>query len=80
MTTFIDLYEFLQSYKKNNIITWLAKPWTGKDKQESLLRIFAGLGVIDKLSQFDICKGNFNDCTITKHMIHSLDIRYIPIL
>jgi hypothetical protein len=67
MNTFKDLYEFLQLYEENNIITWLKEPWVGKDKQESLLRLFAGLGLIDKIKSYDICKGNYNEKTITKH-------------
>jgi len=67
MDTFKDLYEFLQLYEENNIFTWLEKPWIGKDKQESLLRLFAGLGLIDKLKSYDICKGNYNEKTITKN-------------
>lgn len=66
MDTFKDLYEFLQLYKENNILTWLEKSWAGKDKQESLLRLFAGLGLIDKLKSYDICKGNYNGKTISK--------------
>ena len=75
METFKDLYEFLQSYEKNTIITWLEEPWIGKEKQESLLRLFAGLGLIDKLKQYDICKGNFNKKTITKHTTYK-DVFY----
>jgi hypothetical protein len=67
MYTFKDLYEFLQSHKENNILHWLETPWTGKDKQESLLRLFAGLGLIDKTKAYDICKGNYNEKTITKN-------------
>ena len=67
MDTFIDLYEFLQLYEENNIITWLKEPWVSKDKQESLLRLFAGLGLIDKIKSYDICKGNYNEKTITKY-------------
>ena len=67
MDTFKDLYEFLQLYEENNIITWLKEPWVGKDKQESLLRLFAGLGLIDKIKSYDICKGNYNEKTITKN-------------
>ncbi len=67
MNTFKDLYRFLQSCKENNITTWLKKPWIGKDKQESLLRIFAGLGLIDKLKLYDICRGNYNRKTIIKN-------------
>ena len=67
MDTFKELYEFLQLYEENNIITWLKEPWVGKDKQESLLRLFAGLGLIDKIKSYDICKGNYNEKTITKN-------------
>ena len=34
ITTFKNLYEFLQLYEENNIQTWLEEPWIGKDKQE----------------------------------------------
>jgi len=67
MRTFIDLYEFLQSFPEDNILNWLKVPWVGKDKQESLLRLFAGLGLLPKLNQYHICKGNYNQKTITKH-------------
>ena len=59
MDTVKDLYQFLQMYQENDILTWLEKPWAGKDKQESLLRLFAGLGLIDKIKSYDICKGNY---------------------
>ena len=64
MNTFKDLYIFLQNNKEDNIIEWLNKPWTGKDKQESLLRLFSGLGIINKLNKYKVCKGNFNLETI----------------
>lgn len=67
LNTFEDLYEFLQLHKENNIITWLKEPWVGKDKQESLLRLFAGLGLVQKLQAYDFCHGNFNKKTITKN-------------
>ena len=67
MKTFKDLYEFLQLYEENNIITWLKEPWVSKEKQESLLRLFAGLGLIDKIKSYDICKGNYILKTITKY-------------
>jgi hypothetical protein len=66
MNNFKELYEFLQLYEEDNIIKWLEEPWIGKDKQESLLRLIAGLGLIDKLKSYDVCKGNFNKKTITK--------------
>ena len=63
-TTFKDLYEFLQKHPNDALHTWLETPWVGKDKQESLLRLFANLGLIGKLSEFKMCKGNFNLKTI----------------
>jgi hypothetical protein len=65
MQTHIDLYAYLQgiSGKKKSIIPWLKKTWIGKDKQESLLRQFANLGLIEKLRPYQICKGNFNNGT-----------------
>ena len=66
MNTFKDLYIFLQQYEKPSIIDWLNDHWIGKDKQESLLRLFAGLCLIDKLKHYDTCHGNFNLQTISK--------------
>jgi hypothetical protein len=63
-STFNDLYKFLQNYNKDNILFWLDNPWKGKDKQESLLRIFASLGLISKLNKYTICVGNFNNGSI----------------
>lgn len=65
--TFKDVYEFIQIYEEENIIKWMEKSWIGKDKQETLLRLFAGLGLIDKIKQYNICKGNYNKKTITKN-------------
>ena len=67
MNTFKDLYVFLQSNPNTNILEWLNESWVGKDKQESLLRLFAGLGLIDKLKSYDICKGNYNSMAINTH-------------
>ena len=64
--TFNDLYDWLVSYPEDDIMKWLENPWNGKDKQESLLRLLAGLGLIDKLNQYVICKGNYNKQTIMK--------------
>ena len=66
MNTRIDLYEFLQTLEITEFLNWLKHPWIGKDKQESVLRLFAGLGLIDKLKSYHICKGNYNKKTITK--------------
>jgi hypothetical protein len=66
--TFKDLYIFLQQYEDISIISWLQdNSWHGKDKQESLLRLFGGLNLIEKLRNYTVCKGNFNLKTIQKH-------------
>ena len=79
ISTFVDLFYFLQSYTNSSITEWLKG---GDDKlifkgerQESILRLFAGLGLIDKFQNYYICRGNFNQKTISK--INSLrDIFY----
>jgi hypothetical protein len=64
MNTFFDLHAFMLSYN-GNLMDWLKNdPWEGKDKQESLLRLFSGLGCVRKLNDYNICKGNFNKKTI----------------
>jgi hypothetical protein len=60
ISTFADLYNFLQQYNDHSIKDWLNVSWKGKDKQESVVRLFAGLKCITKLDNFNICKGNFN--------------------
>ena len=70
--TFIGLYKFLQMFN-GDIAEWLNVPWKGKDKQESILRLFAGLGFLPKLHNYDICTGNFNLYTI-KPMINKKEI------
>ena len=65
--TFIDLYNYLQGINDESIVPWLTNNWQGKEKQESLLRLFASLGLIDKLRPYNICKGNFNKKTINKY-------------
>lgn len=67
MVSFKDIYEFLQSHDEMNITSWLEEPWVGKDKQETLLRLFSGIGLMDKLMLYDICKGNYNKKTIKKY-------------
>lgn len=74
METFIDLFKFLQ-WCEGDIIHWLQDQWVGKDKQESLLRLFAALGLIPQLTRFHICKGNYNKKTITK-IVTKKDIFY----
>ena len=64
ITTFVELYEFLQTFSTDSIIDWLNIPWNGKDKQESLFRLFSKLGLITGLNGYNICHGNFNLGTI----------------
>jgi hypothetical protein len=66
MKTFIELYNFLQTYNEISIAPWIKNRWEGKDKQESLLRLFASLGLINKLNKYEVLKGNFNAKTIKK--------------
>jgi hypothetical protein len=66
MKTFKELFEFLQTYTEPTIYNWLEQKWNGKDKQESLVRLFAKLGLLQKLQDYDICVGNFNCNTIKK--------------
>lgn len=70
MKTFNELYSFLLENKDENILDWLEKcgdKWEGKDKQESLLRLFGGLDLIQKLELYCACNGNFNCKTIRKN-------------
>jgi hypothetical protein len=71
--TFIELYQFLQVYD-GNISIWLKKHWVGKDKQESLLRLFALLGLI--FADWKPCKGNFNEVTIEPYKTYE-DFFYV---
>ncbi len=62
--TYIDLFDLLKSLNRDEFIEWLNDHWKGKDKQESVLRLFSKLGLIDKLNNYNICCGNFNLKTI----------------
>lgn len=66
MSSFIDLYKELQNYTEDSIIPWLNEHWKGKDKQESIFRLFASLKLIQKIDNYDICRGNFNNNSIEK--------------
>ena len=63
--TFKDLYLFLQIFN-GNLFEWLEIPWKGKDKQESIFRLFSYLNLLNKLNNYDVCKGNYNLQTIEK--------------
>lgn len=62
--TFIEFFDLLKSLNQDEFLIWLTTPWKGKDKQESVLRLFSKLGLIDKLKEYDMCNGNFNLKTI----------------
>ncbi len=64
MNTFKDLYEYLRSHDIDR--EWLSDNWEGKDKQESLLRIFTRLGLMSCMNEYQSCIGNFNLMSITK--------------
>lgn len=65
MKTFEELYSFLQLLPDTDIKPWLSSgKWKGKDKQESVLRLFGRLGLIAKINDFNMCKGNFNLTTL----------------
>jgi len=73
--TFIELFDFLKSLPEEKFSEWITDHWDGKDKQESCLRLFAKLGLIPKLDDFNMCKGNFNEKTI-KPITHNKEIFY----
>ncbi len=66
MNTFQDLFCFLQSLEETEFFNWLEKSWNGKDKQESLLRLFTYLKLIEKLIDFTLYNGNYNLVSLTK--------------
>ena len=70
-----SLFNYLKVSQFSNIKQWLEHPWKGKDKQESLLRLFSYLGLVSKLNSFDICTGNFNKQSL-KVMYHVSEIFY----
>ena len=67
MRTFIDLYDYLSTLKSSSLLQWVGNPWEGKNKLESLFRLFAGLGLIPKLTDYRVCSGNFNMESIQPH-------------
>ena len=50
--TFLDLKNFLDSHDEESIIPWLNLPWDGKDKQESLLRLFTYCNLFTQFKNF----------------------------
>ena len=68
MNTFKDLYNYLLSCNLKSIITWIENENSQEQgyRQEALLRLFSGLGLINKLKNYEYCSGNYNKKTITK--------------
>lgn len=64
--TFKDLKNFLDTHNEQSIIPWLSIPWVGKDKLESLLRIFTYLNLFPQFENYIPCHGNFNENTLIK--------------
>ena len=66
MNTFVDLYNYLISI--DDIETFLkSEQWIGKDKLESIFRLFAYLNLIEPLNNYYICDGNYTEKTISKN-------------
>ena len=66
MTTYRILYDELCALQDTTIYKFLNTP-AGYEKQEALFRIFANLKLIDEFNDYEICDGNFNECTISKN-------------
>jgi hypothetical protein len=54
----------LHEYKEDKIYKFLEEPWKGKDKQESLFRLFAFFGFFKNFKGYHVCDGNYNNGTI----------------
>jgi hypothetical protein len=68
MNTFIDLYDYIRHKKNTSILSFLKKSWNGKDKQESLFRLFIYLGLNPDFHNYYVCDGNFNKQTIQPNL------------
>jgi hypothetical protein len=59
----VQLYDATRRHPGNSIAGWTydpSSPWFGKEKQESLLRLFAYLKCIPAIEKYTVCVGNFN--------------------
>jgi hypothetical protein len=64
MKTFKDLYTYLQQLKDDSILPFLQENWKGKDKQESLFRLFSLCKLFPNFKNYYLCDGNFNKKTL----------------
>lgn len=64
MNTFVDLFAYLQTAAFDNISEFLSDNWEGKEKQESLFRLFANLHLVPEFRGYHVCENNFNMQTL----------------
>jgi hypothetical protein len=68
MPTFIDLYNHLITLDETNFRLFLTSDqWSGKDKLESVFRLFAYLNLFEQFNDYKICDGNYTNNTITEN-------------
>jgi hypothetical protein len=72
MKNFSQLYDVVMNIEENTIIPFLNEKWIGKDKQESLFRLFAYLNVIKEFDNYSLCDGNFNEGTLSKNSVRTI--------
>ena len=66
MNTFIDLYNYLITINETEFDLFLkTEQWQGKDKLESVYRLFSYLRLFDCFNEYLICDGNYTNNTIT---------------
>ena len=65
MKTFEELYNFILK-EDFNFDEFIIEKWEGKDKQESLFRLFCYLNIPKQFINFDVAVGNFDLQTIEK--------------
>jgi len=69
MKTFVDLYKYLISRNESfDLIEFLKENWDGKDKQESIFRLFAFLKLIPEFDGYNICDGNFSKGNLSENI------------
>ncbi len=61
---FSEFYEYLLEKNYSNVGEFLKENWKGAEKQETLIRLFAFLGIVDDIIDYTPCSGNFNLKTV----------------
>lgn len=67
MNTFADLFAYLQMTTFAHISEFLSDNWEGKEKQESMFRLFANLRLIHEFKEYFVCQGNFSKQSVDVH-------------